>query len=53
MKKYLIALPGYKGTKGFCHPTILIRAKDKNDAIQIVSHLKPKSYIGDIKEVDY
>lgn len=52
-KKYLIALSGMKGSKGFNHPTILVSATDENDAIDFVKHLKPKSIIGDIKEVDY
>lgn len=52
-KKYLIALPCFRGSKGFNHQTILVSAKDKNDAIALALHLKPNSTIGDIKEVDY
>lgn len=52
-KKFLIALPSFKSDRGFCHPTILVSAKDINDAIKLVRHLKPKCNIGDIKEVDY
>lgn len=50
MKKFLIALPAVRGQKGFCHQTILVKAKDKKDAIAQVP--KGKN-IGDIKEVDY
>lgn len=53
MYKYLIALPCFKGSKGFCHQTILISAKNEIEAIKIVKHLKPNSIIGDIKVVDY
>lgn len=53
MYKYLIALPCFKGSKGFCHETILISAKNKIEAIKIVTYLKPNSNIGDIKVVDY
>ena len=50
MNKYLIALPCFKGSKGFCHPTILVSAKDEDDAIELVYHLKgPHVNIGDIK----
>lgn len=53
MKKYLIALPSFKGDKGFCHQTILVSAKDKNDAISLAMHLKPNRNIGEVKEVNY
>lgn len=54
MKTFLIALPIFRGEKGFCHPTILVSAKDKDDAVDLVRHLKgPRVNIGDIKEVDY
>lgn len=49
-KQYLIALPCFPGEKGFCHRTILVRAKDRNDAIDQAKHHHPNSYIGDIKE---
>ena len=39
-KKYLIALPSWRGSKGFCHPTILVSAKDENDAVNLVFHIK-------------
>jgi len=40
-KKYLIALPSFRGDKGFNHETILISAINKQDAIRIVCHLRP------------
>jgi hypothetical protein len=51
MKKYqyLVALPCFKGGKGFNHQTILVSAKDENDAITIVRHLRPNQNIGEIK----
>jgi len=52
--KYLIALPIFKNQKGFNCQTILVSAIDKNDAIDLVYHLKGKNInIGDIKKVDY
>lgn len=53
MQKYLIALPCFRGAKGFNHPTILVAAKDENDAIAIARHLRPHAHIGDIKRVNY
>ena len=53
MKKFLIALPAFPGSKGFNHRTILVGAKDKNDAIVLVRHLRPGENIGEIKEVTY
>lgn len=53
MSKYLIALPCFKGSKGFNHPTILVSAKSESDAIAIVRNLNPLSNIGDIKKVNY
>ena len=53
-KKYLIALPSFPNSKGFCHRTILVSAKDKNDAISLAYHLEGNRInIGEIKEVDY
>ena len=53
-KKFLVALPTFKGTKGFCCPTVLVIAKDKDDAIDCVYHLKGRNVnIGDIKQVNY
>ncbi len=48
--KFLIALPSFKNTKGFCHKTILVSAESKMDAIQLVRTLRPNSNIGEIKE---
>ena len=54
MRTFLIALPIFRGDKGFCHPTILVDAKDEGDAIALVIHLKgPRVHIGEIKEVEY
>ena len=52
-KSYLVALPTFKGAKGWCHQTILVSALNENDAIKIVKHLKPHDNIGDIKIVNY
>jgi hypothetical protein len=53
MHKYLIALPCFRGAKGFNHPTILVAAKDANDAVTLARHLRPHANIGDIKQVNY
>lgn len=53
MKKYLVAMPSIRGTKGFNCPTVLVSAKDERDAAAQVRHLHPKAIIGDIKQVDY
>lgn len=53
MKTYLVALPCFANSKGFNHRTILIRAKDENNARIVARHLRPKDNIGDIKEVEY
>lgn len=50
---YLIALPIFKGSKGFCHPTILVSAKDEDDAIAIALSKKGNVNIGDVKKVSY
>jgi len=52
-RKFLIALPAFAGSKGFNHRTILIRAIDEQDAINVVKHLGPRRNIGEIKEVRY
>jgi len=53
-KKFLIALPAFPKDKGFCHPTILISARDKQDAILKAIRIKGfRVNIGDIKEVSY
>jgi len=51
--KYLVALPGFPNSKGFCHRTILVSATSIEDAIALVHHLQPNSNIGEIKKVDY
>ena len=53
MNKYLIAMPTFAGSKGFCHPTILVSAPDVNDAIAQARHHHPNCNIGDIKIVNY
>ena len=50
---YLVALPIFRGTKGWNCPTILVSAMDEADAINIVIHLRPHLNIGDIKKVIY
>jgi len=52
-KTYLIALPCFKGAKGFNHRTRLISAKNERDAIAAVLRLEGSVNIGDIKEVNY
>jgi hypothetical protein len=53
-KKYLIALPCFRGATGFNHKTILVSATDENDAVGAVLHIKGNNVnIGDIKEVNY
>jgi hypothetical protein len=51
--KYLIALPIFRDSKGFNHPTILVSAKNENDAVAVARHLRPDSNIGEIKRVNY
>jgi hypothetical protein len=51
--KYLVALPSFAGSRGFNHPTILVRAKNETDARTVVRHLRPSTNIGDIKKVGY
>lgn len=53
MNKYLIALPCFRGAKGFNHLTILVAAKDENDARDLARHLRPHANIGDVKQVNY
>lgn len=52
-KKYLIALPSFKGAKGFCHRTVLVSAENEMEAEIKARVLKPKDNIGEIKEVNY
>lgn len=56
--KFLIALPIFAGSKGFCHPTILVSGRNEQDAvIRAISILESKGKkninIGDIKRVKY
>jgi hypothetical protein len=51
--KYLVALPCFPNSKGFCHQTVLVRAEDENDACVVAARLRPNHHIGDIKKVDY
>jgi hypothetical protein len=53
VKKYLIALPSFRGEKGFNCQTILVSAKDERDAANLACHLRPHANIGDIKQVNY
>lgn len=53
MSSYLIALPVFKGARGFNHPTILVSAKSREDAITQALNHHPKANIGDIKIVNY
>ncbi len=52
-KGYLIALPTFKGAKGFNHQTIVVSAKDEAEARALVYYLKGAVNIGDIKQVNY
>tara|TARA_R110000782_G_scaffold241700_1_gene328164 strand:- start:26 stop:196 length:171 start_codon:yes stop_codon:yes gene_type:complete len=52
MNKYLIALPCFRGSKGFNHKTVLVSATDRVDAIKQVRHLKGDVNIGDMKKVE-
>ena len=51
--KYLVALPCFPDSKGFCQKTILVSAISINDAIKLVRHLKPNDNIGSIKKINY
>lgn len=53
MKKYLIALPAFRHSKGFNHPTILVKAKNEAEAKAIALHVSGAQFLGDIKEVFY
>ena len=50
-KKFLVALPSFRGSKGFNHRTILVESTDEVDARALVNHLIQPRYIGEIKEV--
>lgn len=52
--KYLVALPCFPNAKGFNHQTILVSAKDENDAIdQVIHHKGNRVNIGEMKIVNY
>jgi hypothetical protein len=58
--KFLIALPIFAGAKGFCHKTVLVSARNKEDAVIRAIGILDKKYkrkrqinIGDIKRVKY
>ena len=58
--KFLIALPIFAGSKGFNHQTILVSAKNEEDAVIRAIGILDKAYkgkkqinIGDIKRVKY
>lgn len=53
LKKYLVALPSFPNSKGFCHQTVLVRAADENDAKIVAMRLRPNRHIGETKEVNY
>ena len=48
--KYLVSLGR---EKGWNNPTVLVRATSVDDARVVARNLKPNSYIGLIKKVDY
>jgi len=52
-QKFLVALPIFSKSIGFCHQTILARAKNKKDCISLVKYLRPNQNIGDIKQTYY
>jgi len=53
-KKFLIALPTFPCKKNFNHQTILLSAKDENDAMNLLFHLRPHTrHVGKIREVKY
>ena len=52
--KHLVALPCFKGSKGFNHQTILVSASNTRDTIAAVRRIKGYGVnIGDIKKVNY
>jgi len=53
-RKWLIALPIFSAKeKGFDHPTILVSADTRKQAIEKARKLKPELNIGEVKEVEY
>ena len=54
MKRFLVALPTFKGYVGLNCETILVSAINKNEAIAKATRLKqPHQHIGLIKLVNY
>ena len=51
-KLYLVALPCFRGSKGFNHRTVLLRAKDEAEA-RYEAYKNHYRIVGDIKEVNY
>lgn len=52
-KKYLVALPSFSPKeKGWCHQTILVSAKDEDDARDLAYHLTSR-FTGEVKQVNY
>jgi len=54
-KRFLIALPCFPNdTKSWNHQTILVSAKDRDDAIALAKHLRPDCrHIGRVEQVNY
>jgi len=53
MKKFLVSLSSFSQSKGFNNQTILVKAKNKQDAIELARYLRylePHCDIGEIKE---
>lgn len=53
LKKYLIVLPAFPNSKGFCHQTILVREENEYKAKKLARYLKPHSNIGEVVEIFY
>lgn len=52
-RKFVVALPSFGCMKGFNCRTILVSAKDKNEAMSIACRLSGRQFCGDVKEVFY
>lgn len=51
--KYLVALPSFSPSqKGWCHQTILVRAKDEDGARELARYLTGR-FTGQVKQVNY
>jgi len=51
--KFLVAMPTFRDSKGFNHPTVLVKAANEHEAAIITKQLYPNRHIGDIKQVGY